>query len=415
MNAPQASEPNIVRRRGLSAIAALVVVSSLAWSVWHWLGGRHQQNTDNAYVAGNVVQITPQTDGTVLAIQADDTDYVRAGQVLVRMDAADAQLALKQARAVLAETVRDVRTLFANNATLAAQVGQRQAAVDQAVAALASAQNDVNRRAPLAASGALASEDYEHTRTRLAAALGDVAAARSALLAASGALAASQARTEGTTVEEHPSVQRAAAKLREAWLAQQRVELLAPTDGHIAKRGVQLGQRVHAGVPLMTLVALDRLWVEANFKESQLRSLRIGQPVTLRSDVYPADVVYHGKVQGLAAGTGAAFSLLPAQNATGNWIKIVQRVPVRIALEPQELALHPLRVGLSMNVTVDTRDQTGKALADAPRSIPAVPGAAEDLRDAPAQADVQRIIAANLGRPLAYKVRAGNASRHAGT
>jgi len=210
-------------------------------------------------------------------------------------------------------------------------------------------------------------------------------------------LAASQAQTEGTSVAEHPAVQRAAAKVREADLALQRIDLVAPIDGHIAKRGVQLGQRVQAGSPLMTLVALDRLWVDANFKESQLKDLRIGQDAELQADVYGSKVTYHGKVEGLGAGTGAAFALLPAQNATGNWIKVVQRVPVRIALDPQELAAHPLRVGLSMDVTVDTQDQGGKALADAPRSTPAASTAVFATQERAAQQRVDRIIAANLG------------------
>ena len=192
-------------------------------------------------------------------------------------------------------------------------------------------------------------------------------------------------------------MQRAAAKVREADLALQRIALVAPTDGHIAKRGVQLGQRVQAGAPLMTLVALDRLWVDANFKESQLQDLRIGQSAELEADVYGSKVTYHGKVEGLGAGTGAAFALLPAQNATGNWIKVVQRVPVRIALDPQELAAHPLRVGLSMNVTVDTQDQSGKSLADVPRTTPAAATEVFAAQEQAAQKRVDRIIAAHLG------------------
>jgi membrane fusion protein (multidrug efflux system) len=202
-------------------------------------------------------------------------------------------------------------------------------------------------------------------------------------------------------VNNHPNVARAAARLREAYLAYQRIDLKAPMDGHIAKRSVQVGQRVQAGTPLMTLVALNQLWVDANFKESQLEALRIGQPAELRADVYGQSVVFHGKVAGLGAGTGAAFALLPAQNATGNWIKVVQRVPVRIVLDPQELAEHPLRVGLSMDVTVDTADQSGRVVSDSTREGPVSATTIYDAQQTQADAEVARIIAANLGRPSA--------------
>lgn len=398
MNAPNA-QMSARRRQGLTLIAAAVAVSALAWGGWHWFHGRHHQNTDNAYVAGNVVQITPQVGGTVTAIGADDNDFVQAGQVLVKLDAADATVALAQAEAQLAQTVREVRGLFANTATLQAQLQAREADAVRAQTELARLEDDVRRRTPLVASGAVGREEFEHTQQQATVARQAVAAAHAAVLAAREQLAASQAQTEGTAVAEHPAVQRAAAKVREADLALQRIDLVAPIDGHIAKRGVQLGQRVQAGAPLMTLVALDRLWVDANFKESQLQNLRIGQSAELQADVYGSKVTYHGKVEGLGAGTGAAFALLPAQNATGNWIKVVQRVPVRIALDPQELAAHPLRVGLSMDVTVDTQDQSGKALADAPRSAPAAATGVFAAQERAAQQRVDRIIAANLGQP----------------
>ena len=387
------------RRKGLTLIAAAVGVAALAWGGWHWLHGRHHQNTDNAYVAGNVVQITPQMGGTVTAIGADDNDFVKAGQVLVKLDAADAAVALAQAEAQLAQTVREVRGLFANTATLQAQLQAREADAVRAQTELSRIEGDVRRRTPLVATGAVGREEFEHTQQQATVARQTLGAAQAAVQAAREQLAASQAQTEGTRVAEHPAVQRAAAKVREADLALQRIALVAPTDGHIAKRGVQLGQRVQAGSPLMTLVALDRLWVDANFKESQLQDLRIGQSAELQADVYGSKVTYHGKIEGLGAGTGAAFALLPAQNATGNWIKVVQRVPVRIALDPQELAAHPLRVGLSMDVTVDTQDQSGKALADAPRSAPAAATGVFAAQERAAQQRVDRIIAANLGQP----------------
>jgi len=365
------TDANNARRRGLTAIAAAVLLSGLAWGGWHWMTGRHHQITDNAYVAGNVVQITPQLAGTVLAVRVDDTDVVRAGQPLVSLDPADAQVALDQAKAQQAQTLREVRTLFANNPALEAQVKLREADLARVQTELARAQDDADRRAGLVSTGAIGQEEYRHATAQLAGARSAVVAAQSALLAAREQLASARTQTEGTTVEQHPNVQRANAKLQEAKLALQRTELLAPVAGQIARRSVQPGQRVQAGATLMTLVALDKLWVDANFKESQLQDLRIGQPAELVADMYGQQVIYHGKVAGLSAGTGAAFALLPAQNATGNWIKVVQRVPVRITLDAQELAAHPLRVGLSMEVTVDTADQSGPVLAAAPGAVQA--------------------------------------------
>jgi membrane fusion protein (multidrug efflux system) len=393
------SEFKTARRRGLTWIASAVLIAGLTWGVWHWLHGRHHQNTDNAYVAGHVVQITPQMGGTVVAIGADDTDYVKAGQVLVKLDGADARVALDQAEAQLAQTVREVRSLYANNSTLKAQVQTREADLGRMQTEAARAQQDMQRRAPLVASGAIGKEEFQHAQAQATAAQSAVAAAQSAVVAAREQLSASQTQTDGTTVPAHPSVQRAAAKVREAYVALKRLELLAPLDGHVAKRGVQLGQRVPAGAPLMTLVALNQLWVDANFKESQLDNIRIGQPVEMQADVYGTEVIYHGTVIGLGAGTGAAFALLPAQNATGNWIKIVQRVPVRIAIDPQDLSEHPLRVGLSMDVTIDTADLKGKALNDKPRTAPAAITSVFETQSQAADQRVAHIIAANMNRP----------------
>lgn len=384
------------RRRGLTIIAAAVVLSGAAWGGWHWLHGRHHQSTDNAYVAGNVVQITPQVGGTVVAILADDNDAVKAGQALVQLDTADFKVALDQAEAQLAQTVREVRALYAGNATLRAQVALREADLARVQADLAKAQDDVDRRTPLVATGAVGKEEFQHASAQLSAAKSALAAARSAALAAKEQLSTGLVMTDGTTVEQHPNVQRAAARVREAALALKRAELPAPIEGHVAKRAVQLGQRVQAGAPLMTVVALDHLWVDANFKEGQLAELRIGQPAELKADVYGNQVTYHGTVQGLGAGTGAAFSLLPAQNATGNWIKVVQRVPVRIALDAKELAAHPLRVGLSMEATVDVSKQDGKMLADAPRAASQVQTAVYAAQDSGAADAVRRIVSANL-------------------
>ena len=392
-----ANEKANARRQGLQAIAAAIAVSGLVWGGWHWVSGRHHVSTDNAYVMGHVLQITPQITGTVVAIQAEETDFVRAGQVLVKLDASDARVALEQAQAQLAQTVREARALFANTAALGAQVKLREADVQRAQTDVQRAQDDVNRRAPLVPSGAVSQEEFQHVSAQLSAAKSGLNVAQSALDAAKEQFNAGQTQTEGTRIESHPNVARAAAKMREAYLGLQRVNLLAPIDGHIAKRSVQVGQRVQAGAPLMTLVALNQLWVDANFKESQLNELHIGQSAELEADVYGNKVTFHGKVADLGAGTGSAFSLLPAQNATGNWIKVVQRVPVRILLDAQELTEHPLRVGLSMDVTVDTADQSGKNLADTRRegSVSSTP--IYDTLQAAADAQVQRTIAANLG------------------
>ena len=342
------------RRTALTAIAVAVLVIGGGYGIYYWMTGRHSEATDNAYVSANVVQITAQAGGTVTAIQADDTNYVKAGQLLVKLDPADSRVALDQAEAALAQTVRETRILFANNSTLQAQIDARAADATRAAADLSKAQDDVNRRQPLVQSGAVGKEEYEHATQGLASAKSAYTAAKSALDAAREQLNSNQSQTEGTSVADHPNVLRASARVREAWLAVQRAEVLAPVSGQVARRSVQVGQRVQAGVPLMSVVPLDSAWVDANFKEGQLARIRIGQPATLEADVYGKHVVFHGKVEGLGAGTGAAFSLLPAQNATGNWIKVVQRLPVRIALDPNELAEHPLRVGLSMNVDIDT-------------------------------------------------------------
>ena len=400
MSALNSHEHNTARRRGLIAIAAIVTLAGLAWGGWEWAHARHYEGTDNAYVAGNVVQITPQVSGTVLAIGADDTDFVRTGQVLVRLDSADARVALEQAEAQLAQTVREVRTLFANNAPLKAQVSLRQADLARVQADAARAQDDVKRRSPLLATGAVGKEEFQHATAQLTVSKSAVAAAQSAVLAAQDQLRASQTQTEGTSPQDHPNVKRAAARVHEAYLALERTQIKAPLDGYVAKRGVQLGQRVAAGAPLMTVVTLNDVWVDANFKESQLKNLRMGQTAELTADVYGHKVIFHGTVVGMGAGTGAAFALLPAQNATGNWIKIVQRVPVRIALDPQEVAEHPLRVGLSMVVSVDIRNQDGKNLADTPRTAPLSATAVFDEQLRAADAEVQNIIAANLGRKV---------------
>jgi len=340
------------RRWLLRGLVALVVIVAIIWALYHFLVGRWFEGTDDAYVNGNVVQITPQVPGTVVSIGADDNDYVRKGQILVKMDPADADVALAQAEAALAQTVRKVRGLYSTVHTSKADVAAREAVVKQA-------QADFQRRKGLASSGAISAEELAHARDALT-------TAESALTAAQAQLATSSALVSDTQIATHPDVKAAAAKVRAAWLNDQRMTLIAPVSGYVAKRTVQVGQRVQPGTPLMAVVPLHQVWVDANFKETQLQDMRIGQPVTLTSDIYGGSIKYHGKVAGLGIGTGSAFSLLPAQNASGNWIKIVQRLPVRISIDPRDLDKYPLRIGLSMDVSVNLHNQSGPTLSQQP-------------------------------------------------
>jgi len=390
---------NPARKKALLTLTSVVVLVGLAWTAYEWLVASHYESTDNAYVQGNVIQITPQIGGTVMAILADDTDYVKAGDPLVKLDPTDTQVALDQARAALAQTVRQVRTLYANNASLSAQVAVREADVVKAQTEIARATDDLNRRQSLIQNGAISKEELSHAQTQLTNGKNALSSAQAGVAAAKQQLISNQTLTDGTAIDKHPSVQAAAVKLREAWLAAQRAALPAPVDGFVARRTVQLGQRVAAGTPLMAIVPLNQLWVDANFKEVQLRNIRIGQSVKLTADLYGKKVEYKGLVAGLGMGTGAAFALLPAQNATGNWIKVVQRVPVRVTLDAAQLAQNPLRVGLSMLATVDVSKQDGKMLADTPRAAALVQTKVYEALDAGAAEEVRKIIAANMGQP----------------
>lgn len=371
------------RRRRLMIATAVVVLLAIAYGAWWFIYARHFEDTDDAYVAGNVVQVTPQVGGTVVSIHTDDTDLVQVGKPLVELDRSDARVALEQAESQLAQTVREVRKLFVDNATLNANIASRSSDVDRARA-------DLARRQQLIGTGAVSKEELEHARITLE-------SAESALQATRKQLASNQALTDRTTVAQHPNVLAAAAQVQAAYLALARTTLPAPITGYIAKRSVQVGQRVAPGTPLLAIVPLNSLWVDANFKEVQVAKMRIGQPVTLESDVYGGKVEYHGKVVGLSAGTGAAFALLPTQNASGNWIKVVQRIPVRIALDPKELEAHPLRVGLSMLVTVDVANSDGTSLTSSEpvRTAPAYETAVFDNIGRDAEARVAQIIAAN--------------------
>lgn len=346
---PQSLIPSSRRKFLLSAVAASFVVLAFVYGAYWFVSARYDVSTDDAYVSGNVIQVTPQITGTVVAVRADDTDYVQAGQPLVSIDDVDTRLALDQAKATFSQTLREVRALYSNEGALVASVSLQETN-------LARLQEDLARRQKLAGTGAVSAEELKHARDA-------VQTANDQLNNVRKQLEGNRVLVDNTTLADHPRVKMAAARLREAYLAWRRTQVPAPVSGQVARRSVQVGQRTAPGTPLMAVVPLEQLWVDANFKEGQLSAMRIGQPATLIADLYGSSVTYHGKVVGLSAGTGSAFSLLPAQNATGNWIKVVQRLPVRIALDPAELKAHPLRIGLSMVVEVTVKDESGPQLS----------------------------------------------------
>ena len=379
------------RTRLLLLVLSVFVLAGGGYAAWWLVHGRYHETTDDAYVGGNLVQITPQVAGTVISIHADDTDYVKGGQTLVTLDKADARVSVEQAEAQLAKTVRSVRNLRATSTGGEANVAMRRAE-------LRKAEQDLARRRSIEASGAVSGEELQH-------AIDSVSSARAALDAAQQELAAQRAMVDRTDVHDHPDVRAAAARVREAYLTLARTAIPAPVSGFVARRSVQVGQRVAPGNVLMSVAPLEDVWVDANFKENQLASLRPGQPVTLVADAYGSSVEFHGKVAGFGAGTGAAFALLPAQNASGNWIKVVQRVPVRIALERKELDAHPLQIGLSMKVDVDTHSRSAAPLQRVARDAPVYETKAFDDVDAKADERIERIIAENsvAARALAEK------------
>ena len=377
------------RRLGLWSLGAVVVLSGLGWGGYWFADGRYHESTDDAYVNGDVVQVTSEVPGTVIGLNVDDTQLVTVGQPLARLDPADARVAEANAEADLARAVRQVRGLFAQEQELRAQIATREQAER-------TADDDLKRRSGLIADGAISGEELSHARDA-------VTTTRSNLAAARQQLSQTIAQIDGTTIADHPQVLSAAAAVRNAALALHRTDLISPVTGVIAKRSVQVGQRVAAGTPLLAVVPLDDVWIDANFKEVQLERMRAGQPVTVHTDLYGRHVTYHGHVVGIAAGSGNVFALLPAQNASGNWIKIVQRVPVRILLDAEELKAHPLRVGLSTTVNVDLHDMSGPLLSNAVRNVP-LPKQASAGDDPQVDARIAAIIADNAG-PNAHEVK----------
>ena len=368
----------------------VVVLGIIAWTAWYFLEGRWYADTDDAYINGNVVQITPQMSGTVISIGADDGDLVHAGDVLVKFDPSDAEVALAEAKANLANTVRKVRGLYASVNGGQADVAARQTAVKKARA-------DYQRRVALAKSGAISAEELSHARDALT-------AAESGLIGSQQQLQTSKVLIDDTVVATQPDVLAAAAKVRAAILENARTTLVAPITGYVAKRSVQLGQRVMPGTALMAVVPLNDVWIDANFKETQLNDMRIGQPVEIESDVYGSDVSYKGKISSLGIGTGSAFSLLPAQNATGNWIKIVQRIPVRVVFtDPKQLDKHPLRLGMSLNVSVNLHNTDGPTLA---QQAPTQPILSTDIYQK-RLADADDVIAKIIHENMAGQKQAG--------
>ena len=336
------------RKTRMSIAIGIFLLIGLLWALYWFFIARYHEETENAYVAGSMVVVNAQTAGTVEAILAEENQVVKAGDVLVKLSPTDAQVALAQASAQLANATRQIQNVFNTVSVTRAQMVQANSAVK-------TAQDAVNRRAALVKTGAVSREEYDQAVNALNQAL---AAQKTTMEQNKSA----GAQVAGTTTQNHPAIEAAKAAFRSAYINNKRLAVLAPTDGVIAKRNVQVGQQISQGVPLMSIVAANQLWVEANFKETQLANLRVGQPVELTSDVFGSGVKFKGMVQGIGIGTGSAFSVLPAQNATGNWIKIVQRIPVRIQLDAEELKAHPLRVGMSMVANVNTHQRDGAVL-----------------------------------------------------
>lgn len=356
-NKKKEDDPKAKRKKILilSIIAAVFILAGITWLLLYLFVFSLRETTDDAYIKGDMVTVSSRVAGTVVEVAAEETDRVHAGQVLIRLDPVDARVSLMNAEGQLAQAVREAQAKMQ-------QANQADAAIPQRRAQYEQARDEYNRRHPLLERRAVSAEEVDTGKRQMQ-------QAQAALQAAEREAAAAHAQVDGTTVENFPAVVQARAQFRNAWVNNGRNAIVSPIEGYAARRQVQVGQRIQPGQDLLTIVPLSDLWVDANFKETQLQHIRIGQPVKVTTDMY-SGVEYHGKVIGLNAGTGSAFSLLPAENATGNWIKVVQRLPVRVSLDAEDLRKHPLRVGLSADVTVDTHDRDGRVLSETPRSKP---------------------------------------------
>lgn len=379
----QPNNKNRQRKKALTILTLVFTIMALTYLIYWLLVLRHHQETDNAYISGNQVLIMSQVPGSVVSINFDNTDYVKSGDVLVILDKTDAEQAFERAKTTLASSVRETHQMIINSK-------QYQANIELRKTELKKAQNDLKRREILGSVAAISSEELQHNRDA-------VASAQASLNIASQQYDANQALILNTPLEKQPAIDQAAAKMRDAWLALQRTKIISPITGYVSRRSVQVGSQIAQGSPLMAIVPADQVWIEANFKETQLNNMRIGQPATIISDFYGNQVVYLGKVAGIDMGTGSAFSLLPAQNATGNWIKVVQRLTVRIELDPKQIADHPLRIGLSVQVKVDTTNLDGDVLTHTVRKEPAYASDALSLDLTPVNQMITEIINTNAG------------------
>ncbi|WP_312983472.1 multidrug efflux MFS transporter periplasmic adaptor subunit EmrA [Atlantibacter sp.] len=385
-NAENTTPQQAVNKKGkrkslLILLTLLFIILAVAYGIYWFLVLRHYEETDDAYVAGNQVQIMAQVSGSVTQVWADNTDFVKQGDVLVTLDPVDAQQAFEKAQTELASSVRQTHQLMINSK-------QYQASIEVQKTALAQAQSDLNRRIPLGSANLIGREELQHARDA-------VTSAQAQLDVAIQQYNANQAMVLGTKLEDQPAVKQAATEVRNAWLALERTKIVSPITGYVSRRAVQPGAQISPTTPLMAVVPASNLWVDANFKETQLAHMRIGQAATVVSDIYGDEVKYTGKVVGLDMGTGSAFSLLPAQNATGNWIKVVQRLPVRIEIDAKQLEQHPLRIGLSTLVEVNTSNRDGQVLASQTRSEPVYQSNAREISLEPVNTLINDIVRAN--------------------
>lgn len=374
--------PNHKRKKMFVWMATSIGVLALIVFLYWLFVMRYEEYTDDSYVTGNMVELTAQITGTVVTINADNTDFVKRGQVLLELDPTDYKIALEKSKNELAQAVRTVAQIFQNVDSLKEQVHMKEAL-------LTKAKQDYENRVNLVGIGGVSKEEFEHVEA-------DLLSVNSSLMATWHDLLGQEALIKGTTIKTHPLVEKAAEVYKEAWVNYSRCKVIAPVDGYIAMRTVQVGEWISTTKALLAVIPLEDIWVEANFKETQLSKMRIGQPVKVKSDIYGGEVTYRGKVFGIGAGTGSVFSIIPPQNATGNWIKIVQRVPVKIVIDPDQVENYPLRLGMSMKVTVDIHDRKGLMLAGSKKLKPLYKTTVYKKQVKGADQEIEEIIEANL-------------------